>query len=59
MFISLEAGIGLGAFLSAALFENQRSNLPLVFFCMAAFALAGLAYTVVIYRFKRRGTRAI
>jgi MFS family permease len=59
MFISLEAGIGLGAFLSAALFENQRSNLPLVFFCMAAFAMAGLAYTVVIYRFKRRGTRAI
>lgn len=59
MFISLEAGIGLGAFLSAALFENQRSNLPLVFFCMAAFALAGLAYTIVIYRFKRRGTRAI
>ncbi|MHA4737867.1 MFS transporter [Dyadobacter sp. MSC1_007] len=59
MFISLEAGIGLGAFLSAALFENQRSNLPLVFFCMAAFAMAGLAYTVVIYRFKGRGTRAI
>jgi MFS family permease len=59
MFISLEAGIGLGAFLSAALFENQRSNLPLVFFCMAAFALAGLAYTVIIYRFKKRGARVI
>lgn len=59
MFISLEAGIGLGAFLSAALFENQRNNLPLVFFCMAAFALAALAYTVIIYRFKKRGTRAI
>lgn len=59
MFISLEAGIGLGAFLSAELFENQRQNLPLVFFCMAAFALAGLCYTVIIYQFKKRRARVI
>lgn len=59
MFISLEAGIGLGAFLSAELFENQRQNLPLVFFCMAAFAMAALSYTVVIYQFKKRRARVI
>lgn len=59
MFISLEAGIGLGAFLSAELFENQRQNLPLVFFAMAAFALAALSYTVVIYQFKKRRARVI
>lgn len=59
MFISLEAGIGLGAFLSAELFENQRENLPLVFFCMAAFAFAALSYTVIIYQFKKRRARVI
>ncbi len=59
MFISLEAGIGLGAFLSAELFENQRENLPLVFFSMAAFALAALSYTVIIYQFKKRRARVI
>jgi MFS family permease len=59
MFISLEAGIGLGAFLSAELFGNQRQNLPLVFFSMAAFALAALSYTVIIYQFKKRRARVI
>ncbi|NIJ55251.1 MFS transporter [Dyadobacter arcticus] len=59
MFICLEAGIGLGAFLSAALFANNIKNLPLVFFCMAGFALAGLAYTIVIYQLKKRRARAI
>ncbi len=59
MFISLEAGIGLGAFLSAELFDNQRENLPLVFFSMAAFALAALSYTVTIYQFKKRRARVI
>ncbi|WP_353717362.1 MFS transporter [Dyadobacter sp. 676] len=59
MFISLEAGIGLGAFLSAELFGNQRQNLPLVFSCMAAFALAALAYTTIIYQFKKRRARVI
>jgi MFS family permease len=59
MFISLEAGIGLGAFLSAELFGNQRQNLPLVFFSMAAFALAALSYTIIIYQFKKRRARVI
>lgn len=59
MFISLEAGIGLGAFLSAELFGNQRQNLPLVFFSMAAFAFAALSYTVTIHQFKKRRARVI
>ncbi|MCE7067995.1 MFS transporter [Dyadobacter sp. CY326] len=59
MFISLEAGIGLGAFLSAELFANQRGNLPLVFYCMAGFALAALIYSVLIYQFKKRRARVI
>jgi MFS family permease len=59
MFISLEAGIGLGAFLSAAIFANQRQNLENVFYCMAGFALAGLIYVVTIYQFKRRRSRVI
>ncbi|MCF2490166.1 MFS transporter [Dyadobacter sp. CY347] len=59
MFISLEAGIGLGAFLSAELFANRRGNLPLVFFVMAGFAMAALIYTVLIYQFKKRRARVI
>jgi MFS family permease len=59
MFISLEAGIGLGAFLSAAIFANRRENLQLVFFCMAGFAIAALIYTACIYQYKRRRTRVI
>lgn len=59
MFISLEAGIGLGAFLSAAIFANQRHNLESVFYCMAGFAVAALIYVVMLYQFKRRRSRAI
>lgn len=59
MFISLEAGIGLGAFLSAAIFENQRENLRLVFFCMAGFAIAALIYTSCIYQYRKRRARVI
>lgn len=59
MYICLEAGIGIGAFLSAALFANKVQNLPLVFFSMAGFAIAALAYTVFIYKTKKGSTRAI
>lgn len=59
MYISLEAGIGLGAFLSAAVFANKIENLPLVFMIMAAFAAAALIYTILLYRYKRRASRVI
>ncbi len=59
MYISLEAGIGLGAFLSAALFANKRENLPLVFLYMAAFAGGALIYSILLYRHKKRASRVI
>lgn len=59
MYISLEAGIGLGAFLSAALFANKVENLPLVFMIMAAFAAAALLYTILLYRYKKKASRVI
>lgn len=58
MYISLEAGIGLGAFLSAAIYANQRYNMPLVFLCMAGFAAAALIYSVYL-RNKKRPNRAV
>lgn len=59
MYISLEAGIGLGAFLSAALFANKRENLPVVFLYMAAFAAGALIYSILLYRHKKRASRVI
>lgn len=59
MYISLEAGIGLGAFLSAALFANKRENLPVVFLYMAAFAAGALIYSILLYRHKKRTSRVI
>jgi MFS family permease len=49
MYIALEAGIGIGAFLSAAIFANQRDNMSWAFYTMGLFALAGLLYTLVLY----------
>lgn len=59
MYISLEAGIGIGAFLSAALFANQRQNLPLVFDCMAVFAIAALGYSVYLRQSKKHSRRVV
>ncbi|REA62355.1 MFS transporter [Dyadobacter luteus] len=58
MYISLEAGIGLGAFLSAAIYANQHPNMPLVFLCMAGFAAAALIYSIYLKN-KKRPTRAV
>ena len=45
MYIAMEAGIGLGAYLSAAIFANNVARLPLAFSIMAAFGLAALVYS--------------
>jgi MFS family permease len=58
MYISLEAGIGLGAFLSAAIYANKHPNMPLVFLCMAGFAAAALIYSIYLKN-KKRPTRAV
>ena len=54
MYIAMEAGIGLGAYLGAALFANDIARMPLAFSVMAAFGLAALVYSVVILRINRK-----
>jgi len=59
MYITLEAGIGFGAVLSAAIFANQNKNLLLAFLVMAGFAFAALIYSVLLYQYKKRSSSAI
>ncbi len=59
MFITLEAGIGLGAVLSAAIFSDKFANIPLVFNTMAGIAFLALGYAVYLYKNKRKGSRVI
>jgi MFS family permease len=58
MFITLEAGIGLGAVLSAAIFNNQTANLPAAFAAMAGFAAVALFYCMLLSQQKRKSRRA-
>ena len=44
MYIALEAGIGLGAFCSGWIFNNDPSRLPLVFYIAGGLVLFGLVY---------------
>lgn len=44
MFIALELGIGLGAFLSAEIYQNDFSKMGASFFLSAGLALASLVY---------------
>jgi MFS family permease len=59
MYITLEAGIGLGAVLSAAIFSNHNENLSLAFMAMAGFALLALIYSVLLYQYKKRSSSVI
>ncbi|MPR33391.1 MFS transporter [Salmonirosea aquatica] len=54
MYISMEAGIGLGAYLAAAIFANEIARLPLAFSVMAALGLTALVYSVVILKMNRK-----
>ena len=44
MYISMEAGIGLGAFLSAEIYHNTIARLPYAFLLMGALAAIAFAY---------------
>lgn len=46
MYIALEAGIGLGAYLSAYLYDNKNDRFPLAFMVIAAFSLLSFLYLV-------------
>jgi MFS family permease len=59
MYLSMEAGIGLGAYISAALFANRYENLRPAFLVSAALALVALGYTVVIFYLKKSRIRAL
>ncbi len=59
MYITLEAGIGLGAVLSAAIFDNQFDNISLVFNTIAGIAFLALAYALYLYINKRKESRVI
>lgn len=59
MYVTLEAGIGLGAVLSAAIFHNQNENLLPAFLAMAGFALLALVYSILLYQYKKRTSSVI
>ncbi|MEC5147738.1 MFS transporter [Chitinophaga sp. 212800010-3] len=50
MYIAMEAGIGLGAYFSAFIYNNQSSNLPLTFYIFATITLMATLYLSFIYK---------
>jgi MFS family permease len=50
MYISLEAGIGLGAMVAGWIFQNQLSRIPAIFYGCALTSVAGLVYLLIKYR---------
>jgi MFS family permease len=50
MYIALELGIGLGAFISSWIFSNEVENLPAVYFVTGACAWAGVIYLQFIFK---------
>jgi len=54
MYIALEAGIGLGAFLAGGAFQDVISRIPLIFYASSAIAFSAFLYLVL-----RRDKQAI
>jgi predicted MFS family arabinose efflux permease len=50
MYIALEIGIGLGAFLAGWLFADQVQRIPQIFFATAAITVTGYIYLLVKFR---------
>ncbi|WP_291399486.1 MFS transporter [Daejeonella sp.] len=50
MYIALEAGIGLGAFVAGALFVSDVAMIPLTFYVIGSFTMLALIYLQFIYR---------
>ncbi len=44
MYIALEIGIGVGAFVSGWIFQNDINNVPLIFYLAASLVLIGFVY---------------
>lgn len=50
MYIAMEAGIGLGAYFSAFIYNNKSTNFPITFYVMAGITLLATLYLSFIYR---------
>ena len=50
MYISLEAGIGLGAMVAGWLFQDQLSRVPFIFYGCAVTSIFGLLYLLLKYK---------
>ena len=59
MYIAMEAGIGLGAYLSAAMYANDARNLPLAFGVNAGLALVALGYCMFLLKQTKAANRAL
>lgn len=53
MYIAMEAGIGLGAYLSVFIYHNNAAYFPLTFYCTAAMTLLAALYLIFIYNNQR------
>jgi MFS family permease len=54
MYIAMETGIGLGAYLSAYIYHNNAAYFPMAFGIMGIAAMAALVYLVLIYDNRQR-----
>nr|WP_295871665.1 MFS transporter [uncultured Chitinophaga sp.] len=50
MYIAMEAGIGLGAYFSAFVYNNKSSNFPLTFYLFAGITLLATVYLTFFYK---------
>ncbi|NML36127.1 MFS transporter [Chitinophaga sp. G-6-1-13] len=50
MYIAMEAGIGLGAYFSAFVYNNQSSNFPVTFYLFAGITLLATLYLTFFYK---------
>ncbi|WP_143308591.1 MFS transporter [Chitinophaga vietnamensis] len=56
MYIAMEAGIGLGAYLSAFIYNNNASHFPLTFYVLAGISVLATLYLAFIYKPKAATT---
>ncbi|MEV4882699.1 MFS transporter [Chitinophaga ginsengisegetis] len=50
MYIAMEAGIGLGAYFSAFIYNNHATNFPVTFYVFAAITIMATLYLSFIYK---------
>ena len=53
MYIAMEAGIGLGAYLSVFIYHNNAAHFPLTFYCTSAATLLASVYLMFFYNHRQ------